>query len=125
MVTFEVRIEITDDNKSLLKPEMTANVEIIVAEKDNALTLPIEAVGRKKGQSVVTVLKPDGTTEERVVEVGINNGTLIEIVSGLSDNDTVVVKTGEMASQFNREGGPPGPPGGAGNPMRLMGGRPR
>ena len=122
VVTFEVRIEITSEDKSLLKPEMTANVEIIVAEEENALMVPVEAVSRMRGRTTVTVLKPDGTQEMRDVELGINNGERIEIISGLSDDETILITSGGEYSQWQREGGPP--PGGANNPMRLLGGRP-
>ena len=44
VVTFEVRIEVTSDNKTLLKPQMTANVEIIIEQKDNVLYVPASAV---------------------------------------------------------------------------------
>lgn len=121
VVTFEVRIEVTSENKSLLKPEMTANVDIIVAEKEDALTVPVGAVSRIKGVYSVNVLKADGSTEVREVEVGINNGEVMEIVSGLSENDTVVINEGDAFSQWGREGGPPG----GGNPMRMLGGRGR
>jgi len=46
VVTFEVTIEVTSRNKGLLKPEMTANVEIIAAEREDVLQVPVEAVRR-------------------------------------------------------------------------------
>jgi HlyD family secretion protein len=118
VVTFEVRIEILGENKSLLKPEMTANVDIIIAEKEKALTLPVAAVSRVKGIHTVSVLRPDGSTEAREVDVGISDGMRIEIVSGLDENETVLVNEGAAFSEWRREGGPPG---GAG-PARMMGG---
>ena len=117
VVTFEVRIEVTGNNKSMLKPEMTANVEIIIIEKEDALTLPVNAVSRIKGKHIVTVLKEDGSTEECEVEIGINNGERMEIISGLNEEDIVIINMGGMHSQWSREGGPSG-----NNPMRLMGG---
>ena len=51
VVTFEVKIEVLDRKKSLLKPEMTANIEIIAAQKDSALLVPSEAVYRKSRAS--------------------------------------------------------------------------
>ncbi len=48
VVTFEVKIEVTSSNKRLLRPVMTTNVEIIAAEKDNVLTIPMQAFTRKK-----------------------------------------------------------------------------
>ena len=42
--------------KTALKPEMTANVEIIIARKEEALIVPVEAVSRQKGQQYVSVI---------------------------------------------------------------------
>ena len=102
VVTFEVKIEVMGDNKSLLKPEMTANVDIIVAHMDNALLVPAEAVeGRRHGRMVV-VVRDDGTTEERPVEVGITDGFQTEITSGLAEGETVRVAEGGGESRWRR-----------------------
>jgi HlyD family secretion protein len=118
VVTFEVKIEVTGEYKSLLKPEMTANVEIIIARKDNVLLVPSEAVTRKAPRHIALVMKSDKTQEERPVEIGISDGTKTEIVSGLSEGETVVFHKGEAESRWRQEqGGPP-------SPMMMMG-RPR
>jgi HlyD family secretion protein len=44
VVTFEVRIEVTSDNKQLLKPEMTTNVKIVLQKKEDVLYVPATAV---------------------------------------------------------------------------------
>lgn len=95
VVTFEVQIEILDPKKRLLKPQMTTNVEIIAAEKESTLVVPVDAVSRKKAEKFVTVQKPDGTTEERPVQTGIVSTDKTEIVSGVSEGEVVVLrKTG-------------------------------
>jgi len=125
VVTFEVRIEVTGENKSLLKPEMTANVVIIIQDKQNVLNIPVEGVTKAKGKNMVTVLKPDGTSESREVQVGINDGVNVEIVSSLTENDIVLVNETTGNSQWSSRGGNANP--GANRPvtpMGLMGGRP-
>jgi HlyD family secretion protein len=113
VVTFEVKVEVLSDKKTRLKPEMTANLEIIAAEKEDALLVPSEAVVRKKGQRVAMVRNADGATEERQVEVGINDGLRTEIVSGLKDGEVVEIPKSGAGDRW-RSGGPP-------NPMRMMG----
>jgi len=124
VVTFEVKIEIKSDNMALLKPEMTANVEIFTIEKDGVIAVPVNAVTRNNGNQIVTVKKSDGSSEERVVETGINNGTMIEITSGLSEGETILIDESSMSSRWrnNDEGNRPSPP-----PMGFGGGmmRPR
>jgi HlyD family secretion protein len=106
VVTFEVKIEVVGDQKSLLKPEMTANVEIQVARKDDALLVPAEAVVRKGRQRYATVVKDDGTTEERAVEVGLSDGAQVEVTSGLNEGDNVLVRKGESDSRWRGNGDP-------------------
>ena len=103
VVTFEVKIEVRERNRSLLKPEMTANVEIIVAEKEEVLMVPSEAVLYKKGGHFVRVKKDDGSIEERPVQAGISNGVVIEIIKGLSQGDTIIYRKGEARSRWRTE----------------------
>jgi len=106
VVTFEVKIEVLGRNKNLLKPEMTANIEIVAQEEENALLVPVTAVSRKKKIQVVNVQKPDGTIEERPVTVGISDGEKIIVTSGLSEGETVVIREGEAESRWRGMRGP-------------------
>lgn len=89
VVTFEVRIEITSENKTLLKPEMTANVTILIAQNEKALLVPFASIVREKRDTFVNVIKPDGTEERRPVQIGLTDSVDTEIVSGLEENETV------------------------------------
>lgn len=106
VVTFEVKIEILGKNKLMLKPEMTANIEIVAQEEKSALLVPVEAVSRKKKLQIVNVQKADGTTEERPVTVGISDGVKIAITSGLNEGETVVIREGEAESRWRGMRGP-------------------
>ncbi len=90
VVTFQVRIEITSDNKALLKPQMTTNVTIVIADKPDVLQIPANAVIRKKSGDTVRVKNgtPDG--EERTIEIGISDGRSTEVVGGLKEGDEVI-----------------------------------
>jgi HlyD family secretion protein len=124
VTTFDVKIEVTSENKSVLKPEMTANVEIVAAEKADVLLVPVEAVSRQRGKQTVQVVPAaaGAAPEEREVETGINDGAKMEIVKGLAGGETVVLSKSadskwKGGQQQQRPGGPPGP--------MLMGGPPR
>ena len=118
VVTFEVKIEVTSPEKTLLKPEMTANVEILAAAKDDVLLAPSDAVVRKGGgKTQVTVVAADGTKTETPVEIGISDGTRIEIAGGLTEGQTVLVFKGGADGKFGAGQRPPpmiGMPGGRG-----------
>lgn len=103
VVTFEVKIEVLGRKKSLLKPEMTANVEIIVGEKEEALLVPSEAVLRKKREHFVRVMKDDGSVEKRPVQAGMSDGVVTEITSGLNQGDTVAYRKGEARSRWRTD----------------------
>ena len=91
VVTFEVKIEVTSANKDLLKPQMTANVAIIEANKSNVVMIPIMAIVRKHQKTFVTIVKPDNSTEERELTLGIDDGEDQEVVSGLRGGEQILV----------------------------------
>ncbi|HOO56585.1 MAG TPA: efflux RND transporter periplasmic adaptor subunit [bacterium] len=110
VVTFEVKIEVLSPNKGILKPEMTANVEVMVASVRDALYLPVEAVSKRRGESFVSVPVEGGEPELRKVETGVNDGESVEIKSGLEEGEKVIVSNGSVSSkwQSQRNRGPMG-----------------
>ena len=65
----------------------SADVEIVVARREEVLRAPVEAVR----DGVAFVLRDDGTLELRSVEVGIADWQRAEVVEGLRDGERVVV----------------------------------
>lgn len=101
VVTFEVRIEVVDENKKLLKPEMTANVTITTAEKKDVLVVSAANISRNRSGNFVTLVQQDGTQEEKhPVKLGISDGNQTEIVEGLSEGDLVLVRRAEDESRW-------------------------
>lgn len=107
VVTFEVKIEVISKDKLLLRPEMTANVDIIAAARDAVLSVPSDAIVRKRGKTQVTVVKADGVKEDRPVETGISDGQRTEIGTGVAEGETVVNYQG-ADSKWKGGGRPPG-----------------
>ncbi len=71
--------------------EMTVDVTIRTAERENVLFLPERNVQRREGKSFVTVLE-DGELIEKEVETGIRGeGRIIEIVSGLEEGEKILI----------------------------------
>ncbi|MCU6797245.1 efflux RND transporter periplasmic adaptor subunit [Paenibacillus sp. WQ 127069] len=78
-------------NTSELRYGMTATAEIIIQDKKNIVLLPIEALQQQQGKRYVTLLKADGTKEERhEIKIGIRSKTDIEVTEGLNEGDQVV-----------------------------------
>jgi HlyD family secretion protein len=76
-----------------LRPGMTANASIVVEEIDDVVVIPNWAIrlDRETGEAFVNVLQDDGSVTETVVETGLRNDQVSQIVSGLEEGDVVVV----------------------------------
>ena len=68
----------------------TVNGAVIVATKASTIMLPEQSVVLRPAGKVVYVVK-DGKVEQRLVEVGIKQGSLVEIASGLKEGETVAL----------------------------------
>ncbi|MEN6566230.1 MAG: efflux RND transporter periplasmic adaptor subunit [Veillonellales bacterium] len=105
VVYYNVMVDV-DNKENLLKPTMTARVSINVGQSSNTLVVPLTAVKMINGQYVVGVEK-DGKVENAVVTTGLSNDEKIEILSGLTDGDHVVVsqvKTQDNAAKSGNGG---------------------
>ena len=72
-------------------PGMYAYVSFPVMEKKNALAVPIQAVSRQGKKAIAYCISNDNHVEVRPVTVGIETRSQIEVLSGLSEGDRVVV----------------------------------
>ncbi len=93
VTTFEVRVSI-DNPGGELKANMTANAEILLDEHKGVLTVPENAVSYDNNKNA-SVQVPDKNqkdgTRKVPVQVGLSNGSVTEIVSGLKEGDQVVL----------------------------------
>jgi Cu(I)/Ag(I) efflux system membrane fusion protein len=87
--TLKVRLELDNPGRALL-PDMYVDAEVAV-ERPAAVVLPVDAVLDSGLRSTVFVERGEGTFEPRQVEVGWRAGGLVEIRSGLTDGERVVV----------------------------------
>jgi HlyD family secretion protein len=94
VTTFEVRVSINNPGGEL-KANMTANAEILLDEHKGVLTIPENAV-LYDNQKNASVQIPDKHQKEGFrkipVTVGLSNGSVTEIISGLKEGDQVVLQ---------------------------------
>ncbi len=94
VTTFEVRVSINNPGGEL-KANMTANAEILLDEHKGVLTVPENAV-LYDNQKNASVEVPDRSqkdgTRKVPVKVGLSNGSVTEIASGLKEGDQVVLQ---------------------------------
>jgi RND family efflux transporter MFP subunit len=88
-----------------LVPGMYASVRIPLKTAHNVLTLPLQSVqSSAAGQGAVLVVNSDNKIEKRDVTLGLESDTTAEILSGVKENEQVVVgeqsqyKTGELVA---------------------------
>lgn len=92
--------EVPNPNHTL-RISMTAQVTIVLDSANGVLTLPASALGTPNPDGTYTVQVYDpksGGTESRQVTVGLNNKVTAQIVSGLSEGERVVAKSGAAMS---------------------------
>jgi HlyD family secretion protein len=79
------------DGAEELIPNLRVSVEIESASASNALTLPREAVVRDGNRPSVWIVNETGAAERREVELGIASANRVEIRSGLTESDRVLL----------------------------------
>jgi len=110
-------------------PGMSAEITIVIAQADNAVSVPAIALSGTTGSYTVRVLNADGTVESRPVQVGLVTSDLAQITSGVNDGETVVTgtsadRTTTSSSATNRGSGGFGGIGGTGGFQPPAGGFP-
>ncbi len=91
--TFNVEIAVKNGS-SLLRPGMFVNANIILDQIENAMMVPSRAVLFRNGQEVVFLLTEGNSYHASMVpvETGIEEGGFVQILSGLTFEDSVIVK---------------------------------
>lgn len=90
IATFDVTVQI--QNPAGLLAGMNGSAEIAIAQRENVLTVPAQAVRTIGGRSIVQVLE-DGKAAQIEVQVGLRTTTDVEIVSGLTEGQQVITTT--------------------------------
>lgn len=112
VTTYDAVVAIPNTTANDLKYAMTATAEIFIQDKKDILVVPIQVVTTTRGKSTVTVKKADGTTEEREIKVGIRSKTQMEVLSGLTEGDEVVMPVRRATTTTGQQQGFPGGAGG-------------
>jgi HlyD family secretion protein len=86
--TVEIEAEIDDADKSGLLPGYSADVEVILASRDDTLRIPTSVISN--GNIVFVYDAARGRLEERPIETGIANWEFTEVTSGLNEGDRIV-----------------------------------
>ncbi len=86
----QVIIDLPTNNLNL-KAGATVEVTIYTANKDNVIVVPEKAVVLRMNGKVVYVLTSDNRVIETPVETGVYQDGIVEIISGLKGEETIVL----------------------------------
>ncbi len=84
---FRVKVRLSGE-VGMLRPGLTCDAEILVAERTNVLTAPLQAIVQRGGKTGVFVVE-DGVATFRALTTGIIGGLEIE-VDGVAEGTTIV-----------------------------------
>jgi membrane fusion protein (multidrug efflux system) len=83
-------IAVARNPEGKLRPGMSANVTVVLARREDALTIPSEAVFVEGDQSLVFVINPDSTVARTPLSLGTRLADAVEVLNGLKAGDRVV-----------------------------------
>ncbi len=98
-----------------LRISMTTQVNIVLAEAQNALVIPSAALGNRDRQGRYSVQVANGPEQphQQWVKIGLNNNVQAEVLEGLGEGQQVVIgdkatAAAPSSSGMRRRGPPPG-----------------
>ena len=90
VVTYYAKVGF-DTEPQGVKPGMTASVNVVLDKRDDVVTLPTSAVSTTGTTQALTVKAKNGSESTRTVGIGLRGDSAVEITSGLSAGDQVVI----------------------------------
>ena len=108
VVSYVVTVAIEPTGASL-RPGMSANTTITTARNENALLVPNRyiQIDRENGKMYVERLEEDGLTSRVEIEIGMRSEFDSEVVAGLEEGDTLVLRSLSGRERLQRTFGPP------------------
>jgi HlyD family secretion protein len=111
LVSFEVTIKVKDADEEV-RPGLTAAVQIVVRQVENALMIPNRAVRWVKGEQVVYIAKDpnnisENTLEKIPVTIGASSDEFSELIGGEIEEGDLIILNPPSVSIFEEMDGPP------------------
>ena len=85
------------------RPGMIATVEILIAERENVLSVPVQSVVTYESKDHLAVKSPNGGIDWREVTLGLSDGKVVEVKEGLKPGDAVVIEPGPLLSEEQKQ----------------------
>jgi RND family efflux transporter MFP subunit len=88
--TMHTEVDVANPNHVLM-PGLYADAAITLERKNDALSVPVQAINHGAAGDTVLVVTPDNKIEIRAIQIGLETASLAEVRSGLKEGDNVVV----------------------------------
>lgn len=91
VITYYVKIR-PEKTPAFFKSLMTANIDIIVKEQKDALVIPWDSFQEDEQGQTFVLIGDNMQQSKHIITTGILDGDNVEVTSGLSKGDTILVK---------------------------------
>lgn len=88
--TIQIKLAVSDGSGEL-RPGMFAVITLVTKEASGAMVVPSSALKSYNNKDIVYVIDSDGIARRKEVSVGLTNDTSVQLLSGVSFGDRVVV----------------------------------
>jgi len=88
---FIVEFPINSEDLDKFRIGMNGDAKITLESKDDVLVIPFEATISRDGKDYVNVKVAENQTEEREITLGLENDNYVEVSSGLSEGDFILI----------------------------------
>jgi len=88
--TMHTEVDVPNQSHSLM-PGLYAEATLTLERKNSALVVPLQSVNQSGEQATILLVDPNNTLQERQISLGLQTATDAEVLSGLNENDRVVV----------------------------------
>jgi macrolide-specific efflux system membrane fusion protein len=101
LATYRHEVALDPKDAVYLAAGQTAGAELLVDKHTNVLSVPNSALMGKAGEYYIRVLTDEKTNliEQRPVQIGLQNESRTEIISGLTEGEKVVLQKGSTPAR--------------------------
>lgn len=89
---FDVRLAIEGAASETIRAGYSATADICMEHREGVLILPERVIEFRNNNALVRTVAPDGAVREKTITTGLSDGLTVEIISGLSEGETVLEK---------------------------------
>jgi RND family efflux transporter MFP subunit len=88
--TMHTEVDVPNPQR-LLVPGVYAEADLVLEQKSDVLTLPLQALNHEADKTTVFIVDTDGRIQDRPIELGLQTADNAEVLSGLREGERVIV----------------------------------